>query len=203
MRASMIRHATTKVPTHEEERAATGGDGITHEGEPGRHWESTGQTQRQGSKTAGGTADCDNCPQSQAFESGPGPGQACCCKRCNGIESEVCRGRGSQSRKRARDEELSNAGPSTRGPWSQLFISESGGAREVRVVAETAEVGVQAREPDRRGMREMGRPFGPTNAPSKTQVDDQEWMGHQVEWPGPGPWTIRDRRKVLASALLG
>ena len=47
-----------------------------------------------------------------------------------------------QSRKRARAEESSNARPSKRA-WSQLFILESGSEDdEVRVVAETAEVGV-------------------------------------------------------------
>jgi len=49
-----------------------------------------------------------------------------------------------QSQKWARAEEPSSAGPSKRAR-SQIFILESGSEdEEVRVVAETAEVGIQA-----------------------------------------------------------
>jgi len=71
-----------------------------------------------------------------------------------------------QSWKRARAEEPSNAGPSKKAR-SQLFISELGSEdEEVRVVAETAEVGVQAGTRSARNAGRWWRPFGPTMPPS-------------------------------------
>jgi len=107
-----------------------------------------------------------------------------------------------QSRKRARAEEPSNAGPSKRAR-SQLFISESGSEDdEVRVVAETAEVGVQAGNQIGEECQEMVAALWAHNASIQLQVDAQEWMGHQVERLVQAMDLQRDAEEVLASALL-
>ena len=125
--------------------------------------------------------DCDNCRKSQAFCEWPRPGRARCCKRCNGMKLRCAVDGVLQSRKRARAEEPSNAGPSKRAR-SQLFISESGSEDdEVWVVAETAEVAVQAGNQIGEECREMVAALWAHNASIQLQVDAQEWMGHLVE----------------------
>jgi len=107
-----------------------------------------------------------------------------------------------QSRKWAQAEEPSNAGPSKRAR-SQLFISESGlEDEEVRVVAETAEVGVQAGNQISEECWEMVVALWAHNASIQLQVDAQEWMGHQVERLVQAMDHQRDAEEVLASALL-
>jgi len=102
----------------------------------------------------------------------------------------------------ARAEEPSNAGPSKRAQ-SQLFISESGSEDdEVQVVAETAEVGVQAGNQISEECREMVVALWAHNASIQLQVDAQEWMGHQVERLVQAMDLQQDAEEVLASALL-
>ena len=87
--------------------------------------------------------DGDNYRKSQVFCEWPRPGQACCCKRCNGMKLRCTVDGVPQSQKQVWAEEPGSAGPSKRA-WSQLFILELGlDDEEVWVVAETVEVGTQ------------------------------------------------------------
>jgi len=52
---------------------------------------------------------------------------------------------------------------------------------EVRVVTETAEVGIQAGNQIGEECQEMVAALRAHNASIQLQVDAQEWMGHQVE----------------------
>jgi len=107
-----------------------------------------------------------------------------------------------QSWKRARAEEPSSAGPSKRAR-SQLFISESGSEDdEVWVVAETAEVGIQAGNQIGKEFQELVAALLAHNTSIQLQVDAQEWMGHQVERLVQAMDLQRDTEEVLASALL-
>jgi len=101
-----------------------------------------------------------------------------------------------QSRKRARDEETSNAGPPRGARFPDYCISGIGvGGEEVRVVDETAEVGFRSGTRSAR-MQGEGRALRATMPPIQLQVDGQEWMGASGGATGQ-VWTINGRRGSL------